>query len=740
MNVSVNFVGQKLHLATNLKNYVDGSQKFVRFTFNFADDSWNDMITIAQFQQNGNAYNVYLDSDNSAYLPTEITEGKCTLLLFGSKTEVKATTSYIELFIDGNRIVQDAKAAKLTETDYTKLVNDVSNKILFAENISNKDCDTLTGRLYVAYGNSVTNRPAGAGNGYFINIPHPSESQLYNKQFWIVRSNNKIYTRYQENGEFSEWLDISVEGKENAENKTSTLSSSSTDTQYPTAKAVWDLISVKEDKSNKITALGNNPTDTQYPSAKLVKTITDGLLNVTTVNITDTSCNNYSGKLMFAYGNNVSDKPSSAANGYLINIPHSIQPTKYNKQFWINRTGGSMFVREMEDGTWSGWTTFGGSGGSSGGDVSNKEDISNKITEFGDNPTDTQYPSAKLVYDYLTSLNEEDESMQGNISDLTTLITNKIAPLDTFPTSSDAMLTASLMTLIFIYTGETSGTAIRGHIYKIKSNKSSSSVTHEVVDIGSTASSSPVATTAKTWVALGDSKTDFNNNGVSRPDNYPYWIQLANPKITLQNLGSAGGMITNERVATAGSSTILYPSIYTKATQITGTPDIITVAGGFNDWNWCVPLGVFTTDISGYNTSASANVPSSGVTYPLKNTFYMGVFRLAKYLTERFPTTPILWITPFPTTANSNGGENGHNVNLPLSDYVQAIKDVCAYFSIPVCDMYNAGGLTPFTSTNLNTYWRSADGIHPNGQGSKIYSNKIARMMCQTYEDWGKTW
>ena len=244
----------------------------------------------------------------------------------------------------------------------------------------------------------------------------------------------------------------------------------------------------------------------------------------------------------------------------------------------------------------------------------------------------------------------------------------------------------------------------------------------------------------KTWVALGDSKTDFNNNGVSRPDNYPYWIVKRNPEITLKNLGSAGGMITNERVNKPGDTKILYPSIYTKATQITGTPDIITVAGGYNDWNWAVTLGTFTTDISGYDTSAAANVPSSGAAFPLKNTFYMGVFRLAKYLTERFPTTPILWITPFPTTSKNNGGANGWNVCLPLSDYVQAIKDVCAYFSIPVCDMYTAGGLTPFTSSNLSTYWRNSDGVHPNGDGSEIYSHKIERMMKQVYNDRGKIW
>lgn len=141
MDVNINVAGQKLKIASNLRNYVDGSQKFIRFVFNFSADSdtWNGMIITAQFQQNDNAYDVILDKNNAVYLPTEIVEGKCKLLLYGSKTEVKATTTYLELDIDHNRIVKNASSAALTQTDYEKLVSDVSKKILTEkEDKSNK--------------------------------------------------------------------------------------------------------------------------------------------------------------------------------------------------------------------------------------------------------------------------------------------------------------------------------------------------------------------------------------------------------------------------------------------------------------------------------------------------------------------------------------------------------------------------------------------------------------------------
>ena len=497
-----------------------------------------------------------------------------------------------------------------------------------------------------------------------------------------------------------------------------------------------------ESKSNKITEFpdSGSPPDEQYPSAKLLydayveltennESINTSLTNIgmllrdkiAVLDTFPTTQNQlllaYSTKPLFIYSGSTS---GNAINGHIYEITRS--GTIPNFTYTVTDTGINV---------------------GSGGDINGKEDKSNKITEFPDSgsPTDEQYPSAKLLYDAYVELTENNESINTSLTNIGTLLRDKIAILNTFPTTSAQLFVAYASKPIFIYSGSTSGNAINGHIYEIIRNGTLGNYTYTVTDTGiNVDSTGGSATLSKIWVALGDSKTDFDNNGVNRPDNYPYWIQQRNPKITLQNLGSAGGMITNERVASAGSSTILYPSIYTKATQITGTPDIITVAGGYNDWNWAVTLGTFTTDISGYDTSTAANVPSSGATFPLKNTFYMGVFRLAKYLTERFPTTPILWITPFPTTSKNNGGANGWNVCLPLSDYVQAIKDVCAYFSIPVCDIYTAGGLTPFTSSNLSTYWRNSDGVHPNGEGSKIYSYKIERMMRQTYQDWGKTW
>lgn len=38
--------------------------------------------------------------------------------------------------------------------------------------LSNENLNEWIGEIYVGYGNGCVNKPAGAGNGYFINIPH----------------------------------------------------------------------------------------------------------------------------------------------------------------------------------------------------------------------------------------------------------------------------------------------------------------------------------------------------------------------------------------------------------------------------------------------------------------------------------------------------------------------------------------------------------------------------------------
>ena len=68
MRVYIDVVGQKLKIAINKKDFVSGSQNFVKFAFSL-DADWDELTVFAQFQQDSNTYNVYLDENNCVYLP-----------------------------------------------------------------------------------------------------------------------------------------------------------------------------------------------------------------------------------------------------------------------------------------------------------------------------------------------------------------------------------------------------------------------------------------------------------------------------------------------------------------------------------------------------------------------------------------------------------------------------------------------------------------------------------------------
>lgn len=78
--------------------------------------------------------------------------------------------------------------------------------------LSDENLNEWIGEIYVGYGNGCVNKPEGTSNGYFINIPHCTQQASYNKQYWIERTNNRVWTRMQENGVFSGW--VMIAGKE----------------------------------------------------------------------------------------------------------------------------------------------------------------------------------------------------------------------------------------------------------------------------------------------------------------------------------------------------------------------------------------------------------------------------------------------------------------------------------------------------------------------------------------------
>lgn len=123
MDVRVKVVNQELKIAYNVSSRLaPDSQEFVRFIFELPSD-WDGLTTFAQFIQGSNAYNQYLDENNSAYLPTEIEVGECFLLLYGTGETIRATTNCVELTINDNMYVANAQSTVITQSLYEQLVD-----------------------------------------------------------------------------------------------------------------------------------------------------------------------------------------------------------------------------------------------------------------------------------------------------------------------------------------------------------------------------------------------------------------------------------------------------------------------------------------------------------------------------------------------------------------------------------------------------------------------------------------
>lgn len=120
MEIYINVVNQKLHYNGYSKKIVAGTQNFVRFYFNLSD-GWEDLYTFAQFSQNDESYNAYLDNEKSVYLPSEIVKGKCVLALQGNQGNVRAISEPIVFDIVENPIIQDAQGTQISQSLYDQL-------------------------------------------------------------------------------------------------------------------------------------------------------------------------------------------------------------------------------------------------------------------------------------------------------------------------------------------------------------------------------------------------------------------------------------------------------------------------------------------------------------------------------------------------------------------------------------------------------------------------------------------
>jgi hypothetical protein len=161
-----------------------------------------------------------------------------------------------------------------------------------------------------------------------------------------------------------------VSGKENSSNKVTSISSSSTDTQYPSAKAVYGYA---QPKGNYLTS--HNPVDTAL-SSNSTNAVQNKVINTALNNKINTS----------AIKNDLTT--GGATNVLSAEQGKTLQNNKLDKSAYVVDTSlSSTSTNPVQNKVIN--TALG-----------NKENSSNKVTSISSSSTDTQYPSAKAVYGY----------------------------------------------------------------------------------------------------------------------------------------------------------------------------------------------------------------------------------------------------------------------------------------------------------------------------------------------------
>ena len=200
---------------------------------------------------------------------------------------------------------------------------------------------------------------------------------------------------------------------------------------------------------------------------------------------------------------------------------------------------------------------------------------------------------------------------------------------------------------------------------------------------------------------LGDSITE--GAGTSSHDKMFTMLIEREYGAICQNYGIGGTRIARQKTPTEEKWDRDFIS---RVPEMDNDADIVVVFGGTNDFgHGDAPLGTMD-DRTPY-------------------TFYGALHCLYTALTEKYPD---VILTPLHRlNEDSPKGDNKPAPVGTLKEYVNIIREVAEYYSLPVLDLFKESGLQPKIPVIQQKY--VPDGLHPNDDGNAILAHKIARFL-----------
>lgn len=213
----------------------------------------------------------------------------------------------------------------------------------------------------------------------------------------------------------------------------------------------------------------------------------------------------------------------------------------------------------------------------------------------------------------------------------------------------------------------------------------------------------------KKAVFLGDSITE--GVGVSNIQNV-YWNLVGK----YLDLDVKGYGVSGTRIAVQKKeiNEAWNENFIERAKRMDKDANIVCVFGGTNDY--------------GHGDAPIGNIDDDNPA-----TFYGALNTLFRYLYEVYPYAYIFVMTPLHRLGEDNPiGDGCKEPTLPLSGYVNVIREVAEKYSIPVLDLYKVSGMQPSVATIKEKYM--PDGLHPNDEGHKKLASAIVKFLKDTNE------
>lgn len=145
-----------------------------------------------------------------------------------------------------------------------------------------------------------------------------------------------------------------------------------------------------------------------------------------------------------------------------------------------------------------------------------------------------------------------------------------------------------------------------------------------------------------------------------------------------------------------------------RAPEMQEQADCVVVFGGTNDYD-------------------HGDAPFGCMSDRTPMTFYGALHTVYTTLIERYPGVPIVVITPLHRMHEDDGKVQRAYAYRPLKEYVNAIREVAEYYSLPVLDFFANSGLQPNVDIIREKF--IPDGLHPNDAGHEIMANMIVNFL-----------